>query len=331
MPVLATYFHNLDPILYDLPGTPLAIRWYGLAYVAGFICGYLVLRWLSQRNQFVLNHEKLGDYVTFICIAGILAGGRLGEFFFYWLPQNGWNGFVSDPLWVFRVWEGGMASHGGILGVILASLWFAWRNKVSVVKLLDGMTMACPLGIMFGRVANFINGELYGRVTDAANPIAVRFPMEIFELPAQQQVQAIVAVEHAAGGRISTLTQPNETFYDTLTRLCRENDAVREALAPFLTPRIPSQLFEALGEGLLLFIILISIRLLWKKAPDGIFASLFCFLYAAARITCECFKEPDAGVWHGITQGQLLSLAVVAIGVIFFFIALRNYKSQKNL
>ena len=86
-----------------------------------------------------------------------------------------------------------------------------------------------------------------------------------------------------------------------------------------------------LFPGLLLFIILISIRLLWKKAPDGIFASLFCFLYAAARITCECFKQPDAWVWHGITQGQILSLVIVLLGIPFLISAIRNYQKQKNL
>ena len=331
MPASAVYIHNLDPILFHVPGTPLAIRWYGLAYVAGFVFGYLVLRWLTQKKLFQMDLEKLGDYVTLVCILGVLIGGRLGEFFFYWLPENGLSGFMADPLWVFRVWEGGMASHGGILGVGVASLWFSWRHKISVVKLLDGIAITSPIGLFCGRVANFINGELYGRITDATNPLAMKFPLEIFELQPQQQIQAMVAVEHAAGASLSTLALPGEVFFDTLSRLCRENSAVSEALGQYLNPRWPSQLFEAVGEGLLLFIVGLSVRLLWKKAPDGIFSVIFCFLYPAARITCECFKEPDAGVWHGITQGQLLSLIIVAIGFIFVFVSIRNYKLQKNL
>lgn len=326
MPALATYIHHLDPILIDIPGTPLAIRWYGLAYIGGFILGYLLLRWLADKNLFILNREKLQDYVTAICVFGVLAGGRLGEFFFYWLPENGWSGFRADPAWVFRVWEGGMASHGGILGAGLVSLWFAWRHKVSVLKLIDGIAIASPIGLFFGRIANFINGELYGRITRTDNWLAMKFPMEIFELPAQQQIQAKVAVEHAIGHSL-----PFNGFYDALCLACRESEAAREALGQFLHPRYPSQLFEALGEGLLLFTIGLAVRLLWRNAPDGLFAALFCLLYAGARILCECYKEPDAAVWHGITQGQLLSLIIAALGILFSLIACRNYKKQKNL
>lgn len=330
MPAIATYIHNLNPIIIDIPGTPLALRWYGLAYVAGFVLGYMVLRWLAGRKLFCIEQEKLGDFVTLVCIFGVLMGGRLGEFFFYWLPQHGFSGLRADPTWVFRVWEGGMASHGGILGVILTVFWYAWRHKLSALQIIDGVAIACPIGLFFGRVANFINGELYGRAADAAYPLAVKFPQEIFELAPQQQIQAMVAIEHAAGGSMRALAAPGEAFFDTFSRLCRENDAVREALGQFLTPRYPSQLFEALGEGLLIFLVLLSIRLMWRKAPAGLFAALFAFLYAAARIICECFKQPDAAVWHGITQGQMLSIIVAVLGIPFLIAAFRNRSLQKN-
>jgi phosphatidylglycerol:prolipoprotein diacylglycerol transferase len=331
MPFAATFIHNLDPILIDIPGTPLALRWYGLAYVGGFVLGYMLLNWLSGKKLFCIEQEKLGDFVTLVCIFGVLLGGRLGEFFFYWLPEHGLNGFLADPTWVFRVWEGGMASHGGIICVLLTVIWYAWRHKISAVQMIDGVAIASPIGLFFGRVANFINGELYGRITSAANPLSMKFPQEIFELPPQQQIQAMVAVEHAAGQSMNSLALPGESFFDTLSRICRENETAREALGQFLNPRYPSQLFEALGEGLLIFAILLSIRLLWKQAPAGIFAALFAFIYAAARITCECFKQPDAAVWHGITQGQALSLLIAALGVPFLIIALRNLRKQKNL
>ena len=326
MPILATYIHNLNPILIDIPGTPLALRWYGLAYVGGFVLGYMLLSWLSRKKLFCIEQDKLGDFVTCICIFGVLMGGRLGEFFFYWLPEHGWSGLMADPTWVFRVWEGGMASHGGIICVILTAFWYAWRHKISAVQMIDGVAIACPIGLFFGRIANFINGELYGRIADAGNPLAIKFPQEIFELPAQQQIQAKVAVEHAIGRPL-----PWQGFYDSLSQACRENETAREALGQFLNPRYPSQLFEALGEGLLVFIILLSIRLFWKQAPAGIFAALFAFIYAAARITCECFKQPDAAVWHGITQGQALSILIAILGIPFLAIAIRNYKKQKNL
>lgn len=330
MPILATYIHHLDPIIVDIPGTPLALRWYGLAYVGGFILGYLVLQWLSGKKLYCVEKEKLGDYVTLICIFGVLMGGRLGEFFFYWLPEHGLSGFLADPGWVFRVWEGGMASHGGIIGVILTAFWYAWKHKLSAAALIDGVAIVSPIGLFFGRVANFINGELYGRVADAANPLAMKFPQEIFELAPQQQIQAVVAVEHAAGGSMRELALPGEVFFDTLSRLCRENAAVREALGQFLNPRYPSQLFEAVGEGLLIFVALLTLRLLWRNAPAGIFCAAFAFLYAAARITCECFKQPDAGVWYGITQGQALSIVIAILGIFFLIYALRGLKKQKK-
>ncbi len=329
MNTLATYIHNLDPVLLEIPGTPLALRWYGLAYVAGFVLGYLVLLQLSKRKLYCVEPEKLGDFITIVCIFGVLMGGRLGEFFFYWLPKEGWSGLCADPLWVLRVWEGGMASHGGILAVLCVAIWYAVKNKHSICAISDGLAIVCTIGLFCGRVANFINGELFGRVTTADNPIAMKFPMELATLPAEQQRAALQAIVETTGAPFSFLAQPNEGFYDTVLRLMRESEPVREAVGQFLTPRYPSQLFEAVGEGLIIFVILITLRLKWKNAPDGIFASLFCFLYAAARITSECFKEPDADVWHGITQGQYLSFGVILLGIFFLIPAIRNLKTKK--
>lgn len=337
MNALATYIHNLDPVLLAIPGTPLAVRWYGLAYVAGFILGYLVLLQLSKKKLYCVEADKLSDFITWVCILGVLMGGRLGEFFFYWLPEHGLQGLMADPTWVFRVWEGGMASHGGIIGVLLVAIWYARKNGHSIAAVGDGLAIVCTIGLFFGRVANFINGELYGRACAATHALACKFPQELFELPAEKQIQARVAIDHALGAPIENFVargadgQFTEGYVDVVLRLCRENPAVCDAIAPFLTPRYPSQLFEAAGEGLIIFIILIAVRLGWKNVPAGIFCSLFCFLYAAARITCECFKQPDAAVWHGITQGQLLSLGVVALGVIFLFPTFKNLKKSKKI
>lgn len=324
MNTLSTYIHHLDPILLEIPGTPLALRWYGLAYVAGFVLGYYVLLQLSKRKMYCVEPEKLGDFITAVCIFGVLMGGRLGEFFFYWLPREGWSGFCADPLWVLRVWEGGMASHGGILAVLFVGLWYARKHSLSIPALVDGLAIVAPIGICFGRIANFINGELYGRITTTDNPIAMKFPMELATLPPEQQIAAVQAMEQAAGAPL-----PRTGFYDAMLQLCRENDAVREALGQYLNPRYPSQLFEAAGEGLIIFLVLISLRLKWKNAPAGIFSALFCFLYAAARISSECFKEPDADVWHGITQGQYLSFIVILLGILFLIPAIRSYNSKK--
>jgi len=329
MNTLATWIHHLDPVLLNIPGTPLAVRWYGLAYVGGFILGYLLLLWLSRRKLYCIQPDKLGDFITAICIFGVLVGGRLGEFFFYWLPENGWSGFSADPLWVFRVWEGGMTSHGGIIAVLLVSIWYTAKHKLSLPAVCDGLAIVCPIGLFFGRIANFINGELYGRPAPDSS-LAMKFPLEFTSLPPESQIQAYSSMEHAAGATLPSLSQNGETLFDTILRLTRESPAVRDSLSPYLTPRYPSQLFEALGEGLLLFLILIALRLGWKNAPTGIFSALFCFLYAIARISTECFREPDVDTWHGITRGQYLSFGVIALGFLFLIPALRQLKTQKN-
>ncbi len=332
MNALATYIHHLDPILWEIPGTPLAFRWYGLAYVAGFILGYLVLLWLSKRSLYCVAADKLGDFITGVCVFGVLMGGRLGEFFFYWLPERGLSGFLADPTWVFRVWEGGMASHGGILGVILVALWYARRHKLSFPAVLDGLAIVSPLGLCFGRMANFINGELYGRVAEAGSAIAMKFPLELYSLSAAQRSEAYAAVLRVSPEPIPAFIPGDPTYspWARMIELSRSSEAVREALGQFLSPRYPSQLFEAAGEGALVFLVLFTLRLVWKKAPDGIFCALFAFIYAAARIVSECFKEPDAPVWGCVTRGQYLSLLIAALGVLFLIPALRRLRQQKN-
>ena len=196
--LLAASVHHLDPILIESPGTALAVRWYGLAYLAGFVLGYLLLLHLSKRKLYCIEPEKLSDFIALqVCLIGVVCGGRLGEFFFYWLTANGFSGFLEDPTWVFRVWEGGMASHGGIIGVILMALYYARRNQLSFPRVLDGLAIAAPIGLCFGRVANFINGELYGRVCDAGSALAMKFPLSFYELATETRYQARMALESA--------------------------------------------------------------------------------------------------------------------------------------
>lgn len=335
MNILATYIHDLNPVIISIPGTPLALRWYGLAYVAGFILGYLVLLYLSKRKLYCIEPEKLGDFITWICLIGVLAGGRLGEFFFYWLPAQGWNGLLNDPLWVFRVWEGGMASHGGIIAVVLVALYYAKKHRLSLAGVCDGLAIVCPIGLFFGRLANFINGELYGRLASCDNPIAMKFPQEIYTFSSQKWYDCCAAVQKAVSANplppaLTNGEQITGNPTERIIELCRLDPTVRNAVEPFLSCRYPSQLFEAAGEGLLLFVILIIVRLGWKNAPTGIFAALFCFLYSAARIGTECFREPDADTWHGITRGQYLSFGVVALGCIFLLVSFRNLARRKK-
>ena len=326
------YVHHIDPIIIAIPHTPLAVRWYGLAYVAGFVLGYLVLLKLAERKLYCIEPKKLSDFITIVCLFGVLMGARLGEFFFYWLPEHGLAGLWADPLWVFRVWEGGMASHGGIIAVLIVSIIYSLRHKLSIAGVCDGLAIVCPIGLFFGRVANFVNGELYGRPCSPDNPLAMKFPQELMELAPEQQLAAITHLQQVAGAPLTALRavgedgQVVESVPDVIARLTRTSEPFRQALGEYLTPRYPSQLFEALGEGLIIFVVLITLRLVWRKAPNGIFSALFAFMYAAARIISECFKEPDAPTWGIITRGQYLSFAVVAVGIAFLIIALRNRK-----
>ncbi len=264
---LAFWTHNLNPVIFHLWG-PLAVRWYGMAYLSGFLGGYLLLLRLSKRGEFAIPPQDLSTFIVNIAIYGVFLGGRLGYVLLY-----AWSTFIHDPLFLFRVWEGGMASHGGMLGVILVILWTAWKKKVPFWNLTDGLALVAPIGLFFGRIANFINGELWGRPTDV--PWAVIFPQA-------------------------------------------------EDLTPI--PRHPSQLYEALGEGLFLFAALWLIRrTAWGKR-EGSLSAAFLIIYAIARIASECFREPDSTIYLGwLTKGQLYS-AIMIVGAMVIIVAKKLWK-----
>jgi phosphatidylglycerol:prolipoprotein diacylglycerol transferase len=258
LPIFAFWVHNLDPVILQIWG-PLAVRWYGLAYLLGFLGGYLLLLRMSRRGEFAVPPQELGNFIVYLAIYGVFLGGRLGYVLLY-----AWDTFIQDPLFLLRVWEGGMASHGGILGVILVVLCTVWKKKYNFWNITDGLALVAPIGLFCGRVANFVNGELWGRPTDVA--WSVIFP---------------------------------------------------QAEDPIPTPRHPSQIYEALGEGLFLFIALWLIRrTVWGKR-NGSLSAAFLILYAAARIASECFREPDSTVYFGwLTKGQLYSAVMVVAAVV---------------
>ncbi|WP_233246096.1 prolipoprotein diacylglyceryl transferase [Coraliomargarita sinensis] len=165
------WVHDLSPFLIRFPDNPLGIdgiRYYGLAYLAGFIGAWFMLRVYDQRGKFAINADARATLITAV-IVGVLAGGRLGYMLMYDL-----DAFIRNPLLLFRVDQGGMASHGGFVGVTLALYWFARRQKYPLLKLGDAIASLAPLGLMFGRIANFINGELWGKISTV--PWAVIFP-----------------------------------------------------------------------------------------------------------------------------------------------------------
>lgn len=310
------YVHNLDPVALPIFGG-IALRWYGLAYLAGFGGAWWLLREMARRGLWVLAPEKTADFIAAAALFGVFLGGRLGYVLFYQLPANGWSTLFSDPLSLIKVWEGGMASHGGILGLVIFSWYYAKRAGVSWTGLGDGLCLAAPIGLCCGRIANFINGELYGRASTL--PWAVKFPMSLGEEDAATQAAAWQAAQQAS-------ESPLDGSMSGLIEAVRHDPAVAEALSEFLTPRHPSQIYAACLEGLILFAILLAVRLRWKHAPHGMLTGIFFGGYAVLRIIGEFFREPDAAwVIDGwMTRGQFLSSFMLVASGLFFWNAFRQ-------
>lgn len=317
--VIAQYIHDLNPVALPIYGN-LAVRWYGLAYLAGFVAGFLLLRHLARRSLWVLKPEKTADFIAAAAMFGVFLGGRLGYVFFYQLPEQGWSKILSDPLMIFRVWEGGMASHGGILGLVIFTWFYAKKEKVTWTGLGDGLCVVAPLGLFFGRVANFINGELYGRIVEGVVPWAVRFPLSLMKEPESVQRDAWQACAEIEPSLMDAQSM------DALIAVARENPEVSQTLGDFLPPRHPSQIYEALLEGALLFAILWWVRTRYKNAPDGLLTGLFFALYAGFRIFGEQFREPDAALVGSLTRGQFFSLFMFVFAALFLLHAWRGRK-----
>jgi phosphatidylglycerol:prolipoprotein diacylglycerol transferase len=319
--VIAQYIHDLNPVALPIYGN-LAVRWYGLAYLAGFVAGFLLLRHLARRSLWVLKPEKTADFIAAAAMFGVFLGGRLGYVFFYQLPEQGWSKILSDPLMIFRVWEGGMASHGGILGLVIFTWFYAKKEKVTWTGLGDGLCVVAPLGLFFGRIANFINGELYGRIVEGVVPWAVRFPLSLMKEPESVQRdawQACAEIEPSLADAQSM---------ETLIAVARKNPEVSQTLGDFLPPRHPSQIYEALLEGALLFAILWWVRTRYKNAPDGLLTGLFFALYAGFRIFGEQFREPDAALVGSLTRGQFFSLFMFVFAALFLLHAWRGRRQE---
>jgi len=297
--VLAYYVHDLSPFLVHFGGA-IGIRFYGLAYLLGFVFGIWLYRWLAQRGYSDLRPEEVPDFIIWGAIFGVLLGGRLGYMLLY-----DFDAFLADPLIIFRVWDGGMASHGGFLGMALYTLWYARRHRVSWLNLGDNIAVVAPIGLFFGRCANFINGELYGRV--ASVPWAVQFPKEI-----------LVPGNASADRALEAAVQISPAFNSTeaIVEGSRHSAGLRAALAEILPPRHPSQIYEAFLEGVLLFALMFLLRTRFRL-PNGVLAGISFIAYAAVRFAGECFREPDAPMVGALTRGQFYSLFMVLTGVAF--------------
>ena len=312
--MLAYYLDNFDPFIFRLWDN-VGPRWYGMAYVLAFACGFSLLRVLAKRGYTELRVAQVGDFITWAALFGVMLGGRLGYVLFY-RPD-----MLREPLSILRVWEGGMSSHGGMLGLIAFTFWYAWRHKISWTNLGDNLVVVAPIGLFFGRCANFINGELYGRLTNV--PWAMLFPKELLEPQNSAEAErALVVAQQIDPGLTSA-----ELIFNRLHGLPQ----LREALRPILTPRHPSQLYEALLEGVVLFAILWFVRTR-TRVPNGILSGLFFVCYAIFRVVVEYFREPDAALIAGFTRGQFFSFFLIAIGLAFIIIGkIRNRQTAPAL
>ncbi|RDD62653.1 prolipoprotein diacylglyceryl transferase [Ferruginivarius sediminum] len=249
-------YPQIDPIAIELG--PLAIRWYALAYIAGLLLGWRYCRALSTKSPSkALTMEAFDDFLLWATL-GVVLGGRLGYVLFY---QPGY--YLSNPLSIAFLWHGGMAFHGGLLGMIGAMYLFARKRGIGFFALTDIVACATPIGLFFGRVSNFINGELYGRPAEDV-PWAMVFP---------------------AGGPVA---------------------------------RHPSQIYEALLEGAVLFAVLFVLQRRGCLHKPGTASGVFLLGYGLARFIVEFFREPDAFLGFlvfGTTMGQILSLPMMAVGV----------------
>lgn len=323
-PLLAVYIHHLDPFAIQFTET-FGIRWYGLAYVAGFIGAFLLIRWFVRIGASELKESQVGDFITLCAVVGTMLGGRLG----YMLLYN-FDEFRENPMSFFNFLGGGMSSHGGIAGITIVAWFYARYTKTSWAGHGDNLVTVAPLGVFFGRLANFVNGELYGRATSSA--LAMKFPGEISEYDGEFPIGRLRDLAESAKevapdltGRIDAISaemlsaghNPHYAVAKLVEETARENPGFRAALGEILTPRHPSQLYEAMVEGLIPFLILLTIRLRWKNAWHGMITGIFFILYAIARISVENFREPDAGLIAGLTRGQFYSIFMIAVGIAF--------------
>lgn len=254
-------FPNIDPVALSVG--PLDIHWYGLSYLVGIALGWLYLLKIRNRSAIQWSSEEVGDVVFYAAVGAVL-GGRLGYTLFYNFPQT-----LADPLSILRVWQGGMSFHGGLIGFIVAIGLFAKKRGLRFIEVTDYVVCAVPIGLFFGRIANFVNQELWGAPSNL--PWAVLFT-------------------HPAAGGLA---------------------------------RHPSQLYEALLEGVVLFTILAVISR--KSPPVGLLSGVFLAAYGFFRFLIEFVREPDQHIGYlvddWVTMGQILSLPMVLAGVCLMIMA----------
>jgi len=325
--VAESMLHTLDPFVFEFtPGV--GPRWYGTAYLAGFIVGWLILRWLATSGRVPMNARQVGDLVT-NCVIGVIAGGRIGHCVFYephLLVQ-----FSGDfPFWgLLEIHKGGMASHGGVIGVTIAIILFARREKLPILAVGDAVAFVVPWGLMFGRLANWVNHELPGRPLPAdmqANPPwwSVKYPTDLY---AMQPLPA--ALEPLRDLAPATERVPDGKFAEWIVATAYDHGSaahqqVVDALPSVLTAYYPNNFAQAATEGLALLVIMSLVWLAPRRA--GIVSAAFLAGYGVLRYSTEQFREADSPViaLGFLTLPMLLSAIMVGVGVLFVVLSRRS-------
>lgn len=283
---MAILHPQFDPVAIRLGS--LEIHWYGLMYLLAFAFAYGLAIYRSKRRT-DFNAEIISDLIFFGAM-GVILGGRIGYMILY-----NWADLLANPISLFKVWEGGMSFHGGFIGVLLAMLYFAKKHQKHPFTVLDFIAPCVPTGLFFGRIGNFINGELWGRISTANHPHLMLFPQAKWA-----DYELIVANPN--------LANVSQTIHDST-----------------LLPRHPSQLYQAFSEGILLFL------LLWwfsaRPRPRYAVSALFLLGYGASRFITEFFRQPDIGyelIFGWMSKGQLFSLPMIAFGLALLIIAYKK-------
>jgi phosphatidylglycerol:prolipoprotein diacylglycerol transferase len=330
LPLLAAWLHDLSPVILRITDS-LAVRWYGLSYVAAFLLGYLQLRFLIARGALAIPAHRLLDALMWLML-GVILGGRFGYALFY--QPSLLTGFsTSLPFWdMLRINSGGMASHGGILGVILA----CWRiskgftepdgsrvGRAPLLHILDRLAMVAPAGFFLGRIANFVNAELLGRVVappGAPAPWwAVKYPQELLERPPSELPQSLEQLDRLYELSLPLSLPGDESWLAGYTRLIERiqhgDRELAQTLEPLISSRAPSQLLQALAEGVVLGLVLWIIARTPRR--PGVVGCWFLIVYGVGRVLTELVRLPDAGLDRvaGLSRGQWLSVLMAAVGL----------------
>ncbi|MCA8942438.1 MAG: prolipoprotein diacylglyceryl transferase [Planctomycetes bacterium] len=315
-------FPAWDPVIVELYGG-VALRWYGLAYVVAFFVAQSLMTRLQRDGFFRVEREQVGDLI-FYTVIGTILGGRVGYALFY-------ENELLHPGQFIQVWKGGLSFHGGLLGVVFAFALFARKRRLRVARLADVCALAVPPGIFCVRMANFVNGELYGRVCSAGTFSAMQFPTDDIALrrfgllaPEIDNRARELGIQYAVGhlewkdvaDRLGPHAEQLEPLLDW--------DAVRE----FVPYRFPSQLYEGFGEGIVVGVLLWILYAKTRSKPlrPGRLGGVFLLAYGVIRWLIEFVRQPDrqfrdadhpiGTVFLGMTMGQLLCAGMIAAGLV---------------